>query len=83
MPRRQTKYLPIPSEKKTIISHFFATISCAVCGVQTQQGLCEGCKEQPQTTIVMLADKVQHWEHKYEEINLVSTCDVYFIIAFI
>lgn len=67
------KYLPIPSEKKSIISHFFSTISCVICGVQTQQGLCEVCRGQPQTAVVMLADKVQLWEQKYRETNLVST----------
>lgn len=73
MPRRQIKYLPILSEKKSIISHFFSTINCVICGVQTQQGICEVCKAQPQAAVVMLIDKVQLWEQNYKETNLVST----------
>lgn len=72
MPRRQIKCVPITSEKKSIISHFFSPVTCVVCGSQAQQGLCEVCKKQPQTTVIMLLDKVQFCEKKFREVYLVN-----------
>lgn len=78
MPRRQFQSLLVPSPvKKSIISHFFSTTSCIVCTQQTQDGICDNCKIESQTSVVMLQDKLQLWQRHTAEINLVSTFSFY------
>lgn len=73
MPRKQFQYLPVSSPmKKSTISQFFLTTCCAVCGQQSQNGMCTSCVEQPQVSTVILHEKVRIWEQHYVEINLVS-----------
>lgn len=75
MPRKQFQYLPIASPtKKTTISQFFQTTSCAVCGQQSHNGICEFCVGQPQTSIAVMFEKLRVWEQRLAEINLVSRC---------
>lgn len=67
MPRKQTHYLPTSSptkQKKSTISQYFSTTSCACCEEQTQNGLCNNCIVKPQESMVILHDKVKNWEQK-------------------
>lgn len=73
MPRKQYQYLPKSSPtKKATISQFFMTTSCAVCGQQSQNGVCDNCISQSQTAVSIMFEKVRVWEQHSNEINLVS-----------
>lgn len=68
MPRRQAPSLPsaLPSGvKKATISQYFATVSCAVCHDQScTSGVCDRCRERPQTVAVSLAAQLHGWERR-------------------
>lgn len=77
MPRKQIQALPTEFElmnnnKKSTISQYFSTMSCAVCGNQTHKGLCDVCLTKPQSTVVALNYKMLMWERHQAEINQVS-----------
>lgn len=75
MPRKQVLCLPVSSptkNKKSTISQYFTTTSCACCSNQTREGLCEKCLDKPQLSMVILQDKVKCWEQSYEEIKKVG-----------
>lgn len=82
MPRRQLQVLPTEDThsekiKKSTISQYFATMSCAVCGQQTRDGLCDACSKNPQHSLVVLYTKVNNWERTYDEVSLVSAYSTY------
>lgn len=53
------------SSKKSTISQYFSTTSCATdCGEQTQNGICANCQRQPRKSAVILSLKVNHLERK-------------------
>lgn len=73
MPRKQFQYLPKTSPtKKSTISQFFMTTSCTVCGQQSQNGICNNCIVQPQTSVTIMHEKIRVWEQRSTEINLVK-----------
>jgi DNA polymerase zeta len=73
MPRKQFQYLRNSSPvKRSTISQYFASNSCAVCGEHTQKYLCEKCAKRPQSTVVMLHEKVRLWEQSFRSTSLVS-----------
>lgn len=75
MPRKQFQYLRNSSPvKRSTISQYFASNSCAVCGEHTQKYLCEKCAKRPQSTVVMLHEKVRLWEQSFRSTSLVSAC---------
>ncbi|GLV38027.1 DNA polymerase zeta subunit 1 [Carabus blaptoides fortunei] len=74
MPRRQLQQLPTEDSsnvKKSTISQYFATTSCAVCGQQSRDGLCETCSKDPQQSVVVLYMKINNWERSYDEVSLI------------
>ncbi|XP_064212236.1 DNA polymerase zeta catalytic subunit isoform X2 [Tribolium castaneum] len=72
MPRKQFQYLRNASPvKKSTISQYFVSNSCASCGEQTQNDLCEKCRERTQSTAVVLHEKVRIWEQSYYNINMI------------
>lgn len=76
MPRKQTRLLHneivLMTNKKSIISQYFATMSCVVCENQTRKGLCDECLTKPQETVVALNYKILGWERHNNEITQVS-----------
>lgn len=76
MPRKQLSTLPtdihFEKSKKSTISQYFATINCAVCGLQTSDGLCDKCCQNPQKTLVALNEKIWRWERNFAEVNKVN-----------
>ncbi|XP_066995085.2 uncharacterized protein PolZ1 [Anabrus simplex] len=75
LPRKFTHYLPTSvtdGQKKSTISQYFATTNCAACGQQTHSGLCAECQNHPQSTAIILADKLRQWERTYS--NIVKVC---------
>ncbi|KAL3277041.1 hypothetical protein HHI36_012402 [Cryptolaemus montrouzieri] len=77
MPRKQLQCLPTVSSpsKKSTISQYFVSTLCAICGTQTQDGLCEECRKRPQETVIILNEKVRQWETSYNNCKLIcSTC---------
>lgn len=69
MQRKKSHYLICPSspEKKNTISQYFATSSCVVCGIQTQDRICQRCssgRNLPITTITLI-EKLKSWEENY------------------
>nr|CAD7197558.1 unnamed protein product [Timema douglasi] len=72
MPRKFPNPLPwtVPTgQKKSTISQYFATMSCAVCGGQTHSGLCGKCQAAPQAVAVVLNEKLRAWERAHANIN--------------
>lgn len=52
--------------KKSTISQYFATRSCAAgCGNQTNHGICESCRNQPQKTLLTIFNRTSTLERKY------------------
>lgn len=81
MPRKQLHYLattsPSPMKKKSTISQYFSSTSCAACGEQTQTDLlCLKCKKTPQQTVFVLMEKIRRWEHAFCTINTVSYINI-------
>lgn len=73
MPRKHVSYLPVISpNKKSTISQYFVTISCAICGDQTKDGICEICSNDSQNSTLILQNKVMIWEKNYYQTKLVS-----------
>nr|CAD7400920.1 unnamed protein product [Timema cristinae] len=78
MPRKFLNPLPwtVPTgQKKSTISQYFATMSCAVCGSQTHSGLCGTCQTAPQAVAVVLNEKLRAWERAHTNINKVLSLD--------
>lgn len=76
MPRKQIQYLPMTSptkQKKSTISQYFSVTSCASCEQQTHEGLCNLCLKKPQSTMVILQDKLKQWEDRLHNIRKVIT----------
>ncbi|CAH0553548.1 unnamed protein product [Brassicogethes aeneus] len=72
MPRKHIQVLPTSSPgKKSTISQYFSTTSCASCGEQTKTGLCNDCCLNAQTTVVNLTQKIKKWEQNNYEVNLI------------
>ncbi|XP_049954261.1 DNA polymerase zeta catalytic subunit [Schistocerca serialis cubense] len=72
MPRKCSVYLPTKMSdisKKSTISQYFSTVNCAVCDEDTQTGLCSKCQKQPQTSALVLADKIRVWERNSYAVN--------------
>lgn len=83
MPRKQL-LLPISPKKgykKSTISQYFSTSSCAVCSQKAQEGLCEDCQNKPQTSMVVLREKMRTWEHSFLDTSLVSCFQFWLIIS--
>lgn len=86
MPRKQVLCLPVSSptkSKKSTISQYFSTTSCACCSNQTREGLCEACFNNRQTSMVILQNKVKSWEQSYDEIKKVSALTKFLINLFL
>ncbi|XP_044756178.1 DNA polymerase zeta catalytic subunit isoform X2 [Coccinella septempunctata] len=77
MPRKHLKNLPTstsPAKKSTISQYFISTL-CAICGVQTQSGLCDDCCKKPQETVTILNERARQWEASYYNCKLIcSSC---------
>ncbi|KAG5883184.1 hypothetical protein JTB14_018200 [Gonioctena quinquepunctata] len=73
MPRKVTQYLSssVSPKKKSTISQYFSTTTCASCGDQTQLGICQNCCNSPQTTVITLMEKMRTWQRNYQYLNLV------------
>lgn len=83
MPRKQVQYLHVGSPSKgpkSTISQYFATAACASCGVQTKDGLCPKCLNNPQSTIVALHKKILLWERNYFTCRKVFFCIIFIIL---
>ncbi|XP_074033299.1 DNA polymerase zeta catalytic subunit isoform X3 [Leptinotarsa decemlineata] len=73
MPRKVTQYLSssVSPKKKSTISQYFSTYTCACCGEQTQMGICQNCCCNPQKTVITLMEKMRLWENNFVNMNLV------------
>lgn len=62
--------------KKSTISQYFSTSSCATdCGRQTQKGICSVCLKDPQSTVVILSDKISKLDSKFSMVlKICQTC---------
>ncbi|XP_045467770.1 DNA polymerase zeta catalytic subunit isoform X2 [Harmonia axyridis] len=77
MPRKHLQYLPTATSptKKSTISQYFVSTLCAICGVQTQYGLCNDCQKKPQQTVTILNERARQWEASYNNCKLIcSSC---------
>lgn len=76
MQRKKSHYLIGPSspEKKSTISQYFTTTNCVVCGVQTQDRICQLCSSSGklQITTLTLVEKLNDWEINYHNCVRVS-----------
>lgn len=69
MQRKKSHYLigPTSPEKKSTINQYFTTTSCVVCGVHTQNRICQRCSSSKhlQNTTITLIEKLKGWEQNY------------------
>ncbi|CAH1173828.1 unnamed protein product [Phaedon cochleariae] len=73
MPRKVTQNLAgsVSPKRKSTISQYFLTNSCAACGDQTQTGICLNCCNDSQKTSIILMEKMRMWERNHQNIILV------------
>lgn len=73
MPRKQLQYLSTTSpSKKSTISQYFSSTSCAACSEQNQTSLCQKCENTPQKSVFVLMEKMVRWEQAFHTTNTVS-----------
>lgn len=77
MPRKYKLYFPTAETsskdaKKSTIAQHFATASCVSCEIQTREGICSNCINDPQKTVTILGDKLRKWEWNLNNIRKVE-----------
>lgn len=95
LPRKQ-QFIPmliksgdsLGDKKKSTISQYFSTTSCAAdCGQQcrNEAGICENCRSQPQKTVALLSEKIFQLERKaftVQKVRKLISSDLYLILKF-
>ena len=56
------------SDKRVIIQ-YFASHHCAVCDTLSQAPVCPSCRDDPQTTVCRLTDKVRQWDKTWRDVR--------------